>query len=52
METSDSELDLKKFKKCKRISKGGFGIVYKVEEKETGEFFAAKVIDCEDSEDQ
>lgn len=49
---SKNEIDIKKYKKINRINKGGFGIVYKVEEKETREFFAAKVIDCNDNEDE
>lgn len=46
------EIDIKNFKKGKRISKGGFGIVYQVEEKATGNLFAAKVIDCDDDEEK
>ena len=49
--SNQAEIDIKKFKKIKRISKGGFGVVYKVEEKETGELFAAKIIDCDDDEE-
>lgn len=47
-----SELDIKRFNKIKRISKGGFGVIYKVEEKNTGKLFAAKVIDCDDEEEK
>ena len=47
-----SEIDIKRFKKIKRINKGGFGVVYKVEEKKTGENYAAKVIDCNDDEEK
>lgn len=46
------EVDVKKYKKIKRINKGGFGIVYLVEEKESGKPFAAKIIDCCDDENQ
>ena len=49
--SNQGEIDIKKFKKIKRISKGGFGVVYKVEKKETGEFYAAKIIDCDDDEE-
>ncbi|KAK8846489.1 hypothetical protein M9Y10_020512 [Tritrichomonas musculus] len=49
---NQGEIDINKFKKGKRISKGGFGVVYKVEEKKTGNFFAAKVIDCDDNEER
>lgn len=44
------EVDIKRFKKGKRVQKGGFGIVYQVEEKETGIIYAAKIIDCGDDE--
>ena len=47
---NQGEIDIKKFKKMKRINKGGFGVVYKVRKKKTGENFAAKVIDCNDDE--
>ena len=50
--TNLGEIDIKEFKKIKRISKGGFGVVYKVEEKKTGELFAVKVIDCDDDEEK
>lgn len=50
------EIGIKKhqqhFKNCKRLNKGGFGVVYKTKEIETGEFYAAKVIDCGDDEEQ
>ena len=46
------QIDLKRFKKGKRINKGGFGTIYSIEEKETGKLFAAKVIDCGDDEEQ
>lgn len=44
------EVDLKRFEKLKRLSKGGFGFVYQVQEKKTGQLYAAKVIDCDDNE--
>ena len=44
------EIDIKKYKKKKRINKGGFGVVYEVEDKETKELYAAKIIDCNDDE--
>ena len=40
------------FKKLKRIKKGGFDIVYEVEEKKTGKHYANKIIDCGDNEKQ
>ena len=46
------QIDLKKFKKGKRINKGGFGTIYSIEEIETGKQYAAKVIDCGDDEEQ
>ena len=42
------ELDITTFEKGKRINKGGFGVVYKAKNIETGEVYAAKVIDCGD----
>ena len=39
------EIDLKRFKKLKRISKGGFGVVYQIQEKKTGELYVAKIVD-------
>lgn len=53
-ETPDNqgEINIRDFKKNKRLNKGGFGIVYQVEEKKTGKFYAAKVIDCNDDEEQ
>ena len=47
-----NEIDIKKFNRNKRISRGGFGVVYKVEEKATGNLYAAKIIDCGDYEEQ
>ena len=41
-------IDLKRFKKLKRISKGSFGFVYQIQEKKTGELYAAKIVDCDD----
>lgn len=49
---SRREISLNDFRKDKRLSKGGFGVVYKVERKNSGKFYAAKVIDCGDSEEQ
>ena len=49
---SQYEIDLKKFIKGKRINKGGFGIVYQIQSKETNNIYAAKVIDCGDDEEQ
>ena len=47
--SNQGEIDIKKFKKVKRINKGGFGVVYTVEKRETGELYAAKIIDCNDT---
>lgn len=41
------DIDYFIFKKENKIGKGSFGKVYKVEEKDTGRLFAAKVIDFE-----
>lgn len=49
---SQYEIDIKKFNKGKRIKKGGCGVVYSAQDKETGKLYAAKVIDCCDSEQQ
>ena len=49
---NQGEIDIAKFKKGKRISRGGFGIVFQVEEKKTGELFAVKVIDCDDDDEK
>ena len=46
------EIDLKRFKKLKRISNGGFSLIYQIQEKKTGELFEAKVINCQDDEDK
>ncbi|KAK8838662.1 hypothetical protein M9Y10_032699 [Tritrichomonas musculus] len=46
------EVDIKKFKKGKRITNGGFGVVYSVEETQTGQKYAAKLIDCGDSQER
>ena len=39
-------------KKLKRVNRGGFGVVYSVEEKETNKIYSAKIIDCNDDEEQ
>ena len=46
------KIDIKKFKKGKKISKGGFGIVYKAEEIKTKKIYAAKIINCGDDESE
>ena len=46
------KIDLNNYQKGKRISKGGFGIVYQVRNKETGNLYAAKIIDCGDDQEQ
>ena len=48
--SNQGEIDINKFEMIKPINRGGFGIIYKVREKETGKVFAAKIIDCEDDE--
>lgn len=40
------EIDIKRFTKGKRISKGGFATVCEVTDKESGEKYAAKILDC------
>ena len=47
-----SQINIKQFKRGKKISKGGFGIVYKAEEIKTKKIFAAKIIDCGDDESE
>ena len=46
------EININNFKKGKRISRGGFGIIYQVESKRSNNSYAAKIIDCGDDEDQ
>lgn len=45
-------IDIKKYKKGKKIKRGGFGSVYYVTNIETGSEYAAKVIDCCDDQEQ
>ena len=40
-----AEIDLKRFEKIKRISKGGFDLVYQIQEKKTGELYVAIIVD-------
>lgn len=49
---SQCKVDLNNFEKQRRIKKGGFGSIYLVKEKETGQIYAAKVLDCDDSAEQ
>ena len=44
------EIDLHKFDKGKRIGRGAFSFVYSIQERETKNIYAAKVIEC-DSDD-
>ena len=46
---SNLEVDLKNYKKIRQISNGSFGKVYKVQNKENGLYYAAKVIECGDN---
>ena len=46
-----SEINIKKFKKGKRLSKTGLDFVCQVEERDTGKLYAAKVINCGDDEE-
>ena len=46
------EVDIKQFAKQKRINKGSFGFVYQIQDKKTGENYAAKIIDCDDDGDK
>lgn len=46
------EIDINKIKKLRRINNGGFGVIYSVQEKETGKYYAAKSIDCRDDIEQ
>ena len=47
-----NKLDIRKTKKIKEISRGGFGVVYEAEEIETRNLYAAKFIFCKDDEAQ
>ena len=51
------EINLKNFKKGKRLNKGGFGVVYEARSKIPDEnkkykIYAAKILDCGDDEEQ
>lgn len=46
------QVDLKQYKKGKRLNRGGFGVVYQVTNKETDKIYAAKVIDCGDNQEE
>lgn len=45
------KIDLEEYKRGARISQGGFGVFYKVTNKETNVLYAAKVIDCGDNQE-
>ena len=49
---SKLEVDIKNYERIKRINKGGFATIYKVKDKKSGEFYAAKIIDCGDDEEE
>ena len=49
---SKLEVDIKNYERIKRINKGGFGTIYKVKDKKSGDFYAAKVIDCGDDQEE
>lgn len=46
------KIDINRYEKLKRINRGGFGFIYQVRNKETGNLYAAKVIDCGDDQEQ
>lgn len=46
---SQCKIDINWFEKYKRIKKGGFIAVYLIRDKETNDYFAAKVIDCDNN---
>lgn len=46
------KIDLNHYQKGKRINRGGFGVVYQVQNKEIRNFYATKIIDCGDDQEQ
>ena len=46
------QIDINKYRKGKRINKGGFGTVYEAIDKATKKVYAAKIIDCGDNSEQ
>lgn len=46
---SQCKIDIDWFEKCKRIKKGEFRAVYLIRDKEANDYFAAKVIDCDNN---
>lgn len=49
---SQCKIDINQFEKIKRIKKGRFGAIYLVRDKQSGNQYAAKVIDCDDNVEQ